>query len=209
MCFSQIPRIPDVLVATSQGRNWSLFADAVGNSGVLLLPQNSTGPRRHSTFSVPMSIIAAGGTTGYDIDILLMAYGDNLRHNQAGGVKCGAIWRGVNLQAAMNSEHASAVGSSGLASSPDGVDFTARSYALHNSTGWDYSITTNVGSGEGSYGHNVDDTGGYIVHNNTLNPNAGGFHLYCNSMVGPSGAQQYSNNGGFEYVRFFVRPSSF
>jgi hypothetical protein len=206
MCFSQIPRIPDKLVYSYQGRNWSLFADAVGNSGVLLMPTGGTGARRHSTFSVPMNIIAAGGATGYDIDVLLMAYGDGLRNHQAAGAKCGAIWRGVNLQAAMNSEHASAVGSSGLATSSDGVDFTAQSYSLTNSSGWDFSITTGTNSGVGSYGHNSDATGGYIVHNDLNN---GGFVLYCNSILGPGGTAAYSNNSGFEYVRFFVRPSSF
>jgi hypothetical protein len=204
MCFSQIPRMPDKLVTTVQGRNWSLFADAVGNSGVLLMPTGGTGGRRHSTFSVPMNIIAAGGATGYDIDVLLMAYGDGLRTNGNEGAKVGAIWRGVNLQAAMNSEHASAVGSSGLASSSDGVDFTARSYTLFNSTGWDYSISTS--SSTGSYQDQDDGTAGYIVHNNT---SSGGFVLYCNAISGPGGSWDYSSDGAYEYVRFFVRPSSF
>ncbi|MGY8913427.1 MAG: hypothetical protein ACKVHS_09185, partial [Flavobacteriales bacterium] len=206
MCFSQIPRMPDKLVYGYQSRNWSLFANAVGNSGVLLDPQNSTGARRHSTFSVPMNIIAAGGTSGFDIDVLMMAYGNALRLHGNEGIKCGAVWRGVNLQGAFNSEHASAVSTSGLATSSDGVNFTTRSYSLSNSSGWDYSISIAAGSGEGSYGHNVAATGGYIVHSDTT---TGGFSLYCGSMEGPAGSATFLPESGFEYLRFFVRPSSF
>ncbi len=206
MCFAQIPRIPDILVYNYQGRNWSLFADEVGNSTVLLKPTGGTGARRHSTFSVPMSILSPTGNPGFNLDVLLMVYGDGVRTNANEGAKCGAVWRGVNLQGAFNSEHASTVGTSGLATSSDGVDFTTQSYTLSNSTGWDFSISTGESSGAGSYGHNDDGTGGYIVHSA---PTSGGFSLYCNSIVGPGGSWTYSNSSGWEYVRFFVRPSSF
>ena len=202
MCFAQVPRIPDQLIYNYQGRNWNLFTDAVGNSAVLLKSTGGTGARRHSTFSVPMNILTSG--SGYDLDVLLMAYGDNLRHNGSAGAKCGAVWRGVNLSQAFDSEHASAVGTSGLASSTDGVDFTSQSFSLTNSTGWDFSISG--ASGMGSYQTSNEDTAGWIVHTDTT---SGGFTLYCASIRGPGGAWGYTPNTGFEYVRFFVRPSSF
>lgn len=204
MCFAQVPRIPDRLVYNIQGRNWSLFTDEVGNSAVLLKPTGGTGARRHSTFSVPMNILS--NNNGFNLDVLLMAYGDALRYNGTSGAKCSAIWRGVNLSQAFNSEHATDVGTSGLASSADGVDFTSRSYSLYNMTGWDFSISTISGSGEGSYGHTDDSNGGYIVHNDIT---SGGYTLYSNSIRGSGGSWTYAPSTGWEYVRFFVRPSSF
>lgn len=204
MCFAQIPRIPDQLIYNYQGRNWNLFTDAVGNSAVLLKSTGGTGARRHSTFSVPMNILTSG--SGYDLDVLLMAYGDNLKHNGSAGAKCGAVWRGVNLSQALDSEHASAVGTSGLETSADGVDFTSRSYSLTNGTGWDFSISGPNGTGFGTHQTSNEDTAGWIVHTDTT---SGGFTLYCASIRGPGGTWHYTPNTGFEYVRFFVRPSSF
>lgn len=155
-----------------------------------------------------MSILSPAGNPGFNLDVLLMVYGDGLEYHQAAGAKCGSVWRGVNLQGAFNSERASAVGTSGLATSNDGVDFVSRSYSLSNATGWDFSISTSSGetTSPGSYAYTSDAAGGYIVHSDTTN---GGFTLYCNNIVGPFGASGYNPSNGFEYVRFFVKPSSF
>jgi len=197
MCFAQVPQVGPPMPT------WNLYTDELGNSDVFLSPQNST-TRRHAMFSVPMNILS--NNNGVNLDVLLMVYGNALRNNGTFGAKVGAIWRSVNLNNAFNSNFAGSTGTdSNQARSSNGVDFIASSKALYKgNTGWDFSISVNGEATDGGYGDNNDGTAGYIVH-----AVSNGWNLYCDAIVGPGGSWQYVNNGNFEYVRFFVRPSSF
>ena len=135
-----------------------------------------------------------------------MIYGSSLRNNGTFGAKVGAIWRGVNLNNAFNSNSSGSTGTdSNQARSSNGVDFTASSKALaKGNAGWDFSICVNGEAVDGGYGDSNDGTAGYIVHGVS-----NGWNIYCDAIVGPGGSWQYVNNPSWEYVRFFVRPSSF
>jgi len=197
MCFAQVPQ------EGPSSDAWNLYTDEKGNSNIFLSPQNST-TRRHAMFSVPMNILSSNN--GVNLDVLLMVYGNALRYNGTFGAKVGAIWRGVNLNIAFDSTASGSVGTdSNQARSSNGVDFTASSKALYKGNpGWDFSITVNGEAVDGGYGDTNDGTAGYIVHEVP-----GGWNIYCDAIVGPGGTWQYFNNPNWEYVRFFVRPSSF
>jgi hypothetical protein len=199
MCFAQVPRVGDIASSAA----WSLYTDELGDSSVFLAPQNST-TRRHAMFSVPMNILS--NNNGVNLDVLLMIYGDGLRNNGTFGAKVGAIWRGVNLNNAFNSTFTGNNGpESNQARSSDGVDFTASSINLDKANDqWDFSISANGEAVDGGYGDTDDGTAGYIVHQ--ASP---GWNVYCDAIVGPGGSWKYVSNTGWEYVRFFVRPSSF
>jgi hypothetical protein len=198
MCFAQVPQVGDIASSVT----WNLYTDKLGNSNVFLSPQNST-TRRHAMFSVPMNILS--NNNGQNLDVLLMVYGNGLRNNGTFGAKVGAIWRGVNLNNAFNSNFMGATGSSNQARSSNGVDFAASSLTLYKSnTGWDFSISVNGEHVDGGYGDTNDGTAGYIVHGVS-----NGWNLYSRAINGPGGSWQYVNSAGWEYVRFFVRPSSF
>jgi hypothetical protein len=197
MCFAQVPQVGSPPAA------WNLYTDEFGNANVFLSPQNST-TRRHAMFSAPMNILS--NNNGVNLDVLLMVYGNGLRNNGTFGAKVGAIWRGVNLNHAFNSNSSGSTGTdSNQARSSNGVDFTASSKALSKgNAGWDFSISVNGEGVDGGYGDSNDGTAGYIVHGVS-----NGWNIYCDAIVGPGGSWQYVNNPNWEYVRFFVRPSSF
>ena len=199
MCFAQVPRVGDI----SSSVAWSLYTDELGDSSVFIAPQNST-TRRHAMFSVPMNILS--NNNGVNLDVLLMIYGDALRNNGTFGAKVGAIWRGVNLNNAFNSTFIGSNGpESNQARSSNGVDFTASSLDLEKANDqWDFSISVNGEGVDGGYGDTNDGTAGYIVHQSGT-----GWNVYCDAIVGPGGSWQYIGNTSWEYVRFFVRPSSF
>jgi hypothetical protein len=203
MCAAQLPRGKDVATTTV-----NLFTADYGD------PSNLTWS---NDFAVPMNVFS--NNSGYDLDVMLVIVGGSQAGRAgSGGARNGGIYRGVNLEQALNtgwptnSVYPANISTSGLASSNDGFHFVSRTpisggnfqpYKANN--GWRLSFATTSGYSM-AYNDSDINTMGWLVHTN------GNVLSYTYSYVHGGGGSQ-NNHGGtntdWAAIRFFVRPKRY
>jgi hypothetical protein len=203
MCAAQLPRGKDVATTTV-----NLFTADYGD------PSNLTWS---NDFAVPMNVFS--NNSGYDLDVMLVIVGgSHAGRAGSGGARNGGIYRGVNLEQALNtgwptdSVYPANISTSGLASSNDGFHFVSRTpisggnfqpYKANN--GWRLSFATTSGYSM-AYNDSDINTMGWLVHV------SGNVLAYTYSYVHGGGGSQ-NNHGGtntdWAAIRFFVRPKRY
>ena len=107
-------------------------------------------------FAVPMNVFS--NNSGYDLDVMLVIVGgSHAGRAGSGGARNGGIYRGVNLEQALNtgwptdSVYPANISTSGLASSNDGFHFVSRTpisggnfQPYKANSGWRLSFAHNV-----------------------------------------------------------------
>tara|TARA_B110000503_G_scaffold138950_1_gene226171 strand:+ start:94 stop:1479 length:1386 start_codon:yes stop_codon:yes gene_type:complete len=203
MCAAQLPRGKDVVTTTV-----NLFTADYGD------PSNLTWS---NDFAVPMNVFS--NNSGYDLDVMLVIVGGSQAGRAgSGGARNGGIYRGVNLEQALNtgwptnSVYPANISTSGLASSNDGFHFVSRTpisggnfqpYKANN--GWRLSFGTTSGYSM-AYNDSDINTMGWLVHVN------GNVLAYTYSYVHGGGGSQNNHSGAntdWAAIRFFVRPKRY
>jgi len=166
--------------------------------------------RWDNTFSVPINILS--NNSGYDLDVMVYVSGGSYASRYEGGMRMGAIWRGVNLSEALNPGQAAGnIGRSGLATSSDGYTFTSRTpvdngaYGLHkHNTSWHYSISA-YGGQQGAYNDYGYSDGGWLIHQGSVANHVG--ILYGGLHKDDGTAENMASSTNWVCARIFVRPS--
>ena len=208
MCAAQLPRGKDVVTTTV-----NLFTADYGD------PSNLTWS---NDFAVPMNVFS--NNSGYDLDVMLVIVGGSQAGRAgSGGARNGGIYRGVNLEQALNtgwptnSVYPAYISTSGLASSNDGFHFVSRtpvggtaSSTSHftpykANTGWRLSFSSH-GDADMAYNDSDINTMGWLVHT------AGNYLQYTYSYVHGGGGSQNNYSGNhtdWAAIRIFVRPKRY
>jgi len=200
MCMAQISKNGYQTRAHPTNGDLDLFTKEFGDSKNI---------RWDNTFSVPINILS--NNSGYDLDVMVYVSGGTNASRYEGGMRLGAVWRGVNLSQALDPGVTGGhIGRSGLASSSDGYTFSSRTpvdnedYGLVTSSGWYYNISASSGK-QGAYNDFGYSDGGWIIHSGSVANHAGS--IYGGLHKDDGTAENMSNSTNWVCARIFVRPS--
>jgi hypothetical protein len=199
------------------GGKWMCFARLNKNqdfNGVNIFSRTVVGDPSDlgSSFTVPIGIMAPDDI-GYDLEVMVTVHG-GAGASSAGpwrsdfGGRLGGIWKGVNLKEAFDESHRDSangsVGSSGLAVSHDGVNYTAVG-SLYKATGWTFTISAETGTG--AYNDSNVRTSGFILHGDTVEGDVGKLYgkVYWPEDGGDSSGTSISGYTDFDYVHVWIR----
>jgi hypothetical protein len=119
-----------------------------------------------ATFSIAPSNF--GNATGTNLSTMVRVVGGTFSGAiaETPGRRFSAIWRGINLQNALDSASVTTIGTSSPGYSQNGISFTAYSGAslVHSNDGWNLTIANNAQTGVGGWDALNFAESGWILH---------------------------------------------